>query len=277
MEQVVNGTKGKIRGTIKVPGDKSISHRGVLLGSISEGMTEIDGFLMGEDCLSTVKCVQQLGIDIKIDASRRLKVFGKGLLGWQEPKEVLDVGNSGTTTRLMLGLLSGHAFHSVIKGDASLNSRPMARVTHPLRLMGAVIDGREKGTKAPLSIRGGDLQAISYQSPVSSAQVKSAILFAGLYAEGITAVEEPTKSRDHSERMLYSFGAEISSQDNRSLVKGFPRLKGQKIIVPGDISSAAFFMVAAAIIPNSELMLENIGINPSRTGIIDVLKKMEQK
>ncbi|MEL7565131.1 MAG: 3-phosphoshikimate 1-carboxyvinyltransferase [Dehalobacterium sp.] len=277
MDEVIKGTRGSIKGTITVPGDKSISHRGVLLGSIAEGLTEITGFLMGEDCLSTVKCVQQLGINVEIEAPGRLKVFGKGLFGWKEPAEVLDAGNSGTTMRLLLGLLSGHSFHSVIKGDASLSIRPMARVVNPLRLMGAVIDGREKSNKAPLSIRGGNLHAISYQSPVSSAQVKSAILFAGLYAEGNTTVEEPAKSRDHSERMLLSFGAEIASQEKKSSVKGLPRLMGQKITVPGDISSAAFFMVAAAIMPNSELVLENIGINPSRTGIIDVLKKMGAK
>lgn len=277
MEEVIKGTRGRIRGEITVPGDKSISHRGVLLGSIAEGITEIKGFLMGEDCLSTVKCVQQLGINVEIDAPGRLKVFGKGIFGWKEPSEVLDAGNSGTTMRLLLGLLSGHSFHSIIKGDASLSNRPMGRVVNPLRLMGAVIDGREEATKAPLSIRGGNLHALSYQSPVSSAQVKSAILLAGLYAEGITTVAEPVKSRDHSERMLLSFGAESSSQNNKSSVKGLPRLIGQKIAVPGDISSAAFFMVAAAIMPNSELILENIGINPSRTGIIDVLKKMGAK
>ncbi|MGI6629132.1 MAG: 3-phosphoshikimate 1-carboxyvinyltransferase [Bacillota bacterium] len=264
-------------GSIMVPGDKSISHRAVLLGSIAEGTTEIKGFLMSEDCLSTVKCIQKLGIHVEILGPGRLKVLGKGLFGWQEPREVLEAGNSGTTMRLLLGLLSGQDFHSIITGDASLNNRPMGRVVHPLRMMGASIDGREQGKKAPLAVRGGNLQGIHYRSPVASAQVKSALLLAGLYANGTTIVEEPVKSRDHSERMLRSFGAEIIEEGVKVSIKGLPRLSGQKIIVPGDISSAAFFMVLAAITPKSELIVENLGINPSRTGIIDILKKMGAK
>lgn len=277
MEEIIKGTNRKIQGNIKVPGDKSISHRSVLLGSIAEGITEVEGFLMGEDCLSTVDCVRKLGIDVTVRPSGQLTIHGKGLLGWKEPLEVLDAGNSGTTLRLILGLLAGQPFHSIIKGDASLSSRPMGRVVKPLSLMGAVIDGRENGNKAPLGIRGGNLHPISYSSPVASAQIKSALLLAGLYAEGTTTVEEPEKSRDHTERMLSSFGAKILSQDKKSSVQGFPELRGQKIIVPGDISSAAFFMVAAAITPGSELILEHVGINPTRKGIIDVLQKMGGK
>lgn len=277
MEEIMKGMSGRIRGTITVPGDKSISHRAVLLGSIAEGITDIEGFLMGEDCLSTIDCVRKLGIQVEMDAPGRVKVFGKGLFGWKEPLEVLDAGNSGTTMRLLLGLLAGQDFHSVLKGDGSLSNRPMGRVVQPLRRMGTFIDGREQGTKAPLAVRGGKLQPLSYQSPVSSAQVKSAVLLAGLYAEGVTAVQEPAKSRDHTERMLLSFGAETVSQDNQSSVQGLPRLFGQKIKVPGDISSAAFFLVAAAITPKSELTVENMGINPSRTGIIDILQKMGAK
>ncbi|HHT63382.1 MAG TPA: 3-phosphoshikimate 1-carboxyvinyltransferase [Clostridia bacterium] len=279
-EAVVISIKNKnkrITGSIMVPGDKSISHRAVLLGSIAEGTTEIKGFLMSEDCLSTVKCIQKLGIHVEILGPGRLKVLGKGLFGWQEPREVLEAGNSGTTMRLLLGLLSGQDFHSIITGDASLNNRPMGRVVHPLRMMGASIDGREQGKKAPLAVRGGNLQGIHYRSPVASAQVKSALLLAGLYANGTTIVEEPVKSRDHSERMLRSFGAEIIEEGVKVSIKGLPRLSGQKIIVPGDISSAAFFMVLAAITPKSELIVENLGINPSRTGIIDILKKMGAK
>ncbi|ATW24103.1 3-phosphoshikimate 1-carboxyvinyltransferase [Candidatus Formimonas warabiya] len=274
MNEVIKGISGKIQGTLSVPGDKSISHRAVLLGSIAEGRTEIEGFLMGEDCLSTVACVRKLGIEVETLAPGQLHVFGKGLFGWQEPREILDAGNSGTTMRLMLGLLAGHPFHAVMKGDASLSSRPMARVVDPLRAMGARIDGRNEGKNAPLSIRGGNLHPITYSSPVSSAQVKSAVLLAGLFTEGETTVIEPAKSRDHTETMLASFGAQVKTTGCISTVKGLPRLKGEKIMVPGDISSAAFFLVAAAITPGSELMLKNIGVNPSRTGIIDVLKRM---
>ncbi|MGI6678847.1 MAG: 3-phosphoshikimate 1-carboxyvinyltransferase [Dehalobacterium sp.] len=277
MEELIKGSNKKIQGKIKIPGDKSISHRTVLLGSIAKGTTEVEGFLMGQDCLNTVDCVQKLGIDIIVHPSGKLTIYGKGLRGWKEPLEVLDAGNSGTTFRLLLGLLAGQSFHSIIKGDDSLSSRPMERVVKPLTLMGATIDGREKATKAPLAIRGGNLHSITYSSPVASAQVKSAVLLAGLYTDGITTVHEPEKSRDHTERMLKSFGAEISLQDKTSSVRGFPELEGQKIIVPGDISSAAFFMVAAAITPGSEILLEHVGINPTRKGIIDVLQKMGAK
>jgi 3-phosphoshikimate 1-carboxyvinyltransferase len=274
MKKSVASQRKGIRGKIVVPGDKSISHRSVLLGSIAEGMTEIEGFLMSEDCLRTVNCIQKLGINVEIPAPGHLHVFGKGLFGWQEPREILNAGNSGTTMRLMLGLLSGQSFHSIICGDASLCNRPMSRIVQPLRMMGANIDGRENGEKAPLAVRGGILHGINYQSPVASAQVKSALLFAGLYAEGITTIEEPAQSRDHSERMLLSFGAKIKADRLKSSIIGQPRLTGQKISIPGDISSAAFFLVLAAITPNSELMIENLGINPSRTGIIDVLRRM---
>lgn len=274
MERYVNKINGKLSGEVIVPGDKSISHRAAMFGAIANKNTEIEGFLMGEDCLSTVACMQDLGIEINVKKPGSLIVKGMGLDGLREPMKVLDVGNSGTTTRLLMGILSGQEFHSVLKGDHSLSSRPMGRVTEPLKLMGSKIDGREGGTKAPLAIRGGNLNPITYQSPVASAQVKSALILAGLYAQGKTTVIEPARSRDHTERMLKSFGAEILTTDNSVSVLGLPQLEGQKITVPGDISSAAFFMVAACIVPHSEVNLLNVGINPTRTGIIDILIRM---
>jgi len=262
-----------LKGKIEVPGDKSISHRGVMFGAIAEGTTEIHNFLMGEDCLSTIACFRQMGIDIDVE-DEKVIVQGKGLYGLQEADNVLDVGNSGTTTRLMIGILAGQKFNSVINGDASIRKRPMGRVTKPLKLMGAQIMGREEDTKAPLAIKGGNLKPFEYNSPVASAQVKSAIILAGLYTEGFTKVTEPEKSRDHTERMLKAFGAELEVEGLSVTVKGGGKLTGQKIEVPGDISSAAFFLVAGAIIPGAEVLVENVGINPTRDGVIEVLKNM---
>lgn len=263
-----------LRGDVQIPGDKSISHRAVMFGAIAKGKTKIENFLTGEDCLSTISCFQKMGVDI-IQEGDSVIVHGRGFEGLQEPKHILDVGNSGTTTRLMLGILAGLPFHFAIIGDDSIAKRPMDRVTVPLRKMGAKIDGRENGRYTPLSLRGGELSGIHYSSPVASAQVKSAILLAGLRAEGVTTVNEPHKSRDHTERMLQAFGVELE-EDNRSVsIRGGQTLQATDVYVPGDISSAAFFLVAGAIVPNSEITLKNVGVNPTRTGIIDVLKNMK--
>ncbi|MGM0873983.1 MAG: 3-phosphoshikimate 1-carboxyvinyltransferase [Bacillota bacterium] len=263
-----------LAGTVEVPGDKSISHRAVMFGAIAEGRTEISNFLMGADCLSTVSCFRKMGVSIDI-LEGLVTVEGKGLDGLVEPSEILDVGNSGTTTRLMMGILAGTPFHSCIIGDESIARRPMSRVTKPLKMMGATIDGREDGQFTPLAIRGGDLHGLNYESPVASAQVKSAILLAGLRTnQEETTVTEPHKSRDHTERMLRAFGVEVKEDATTATVRGGQSLTATNIFVPGDISSAAFFLVAGAIVPNSEITLKNVGINPTRTGILDVLKMM---
>ncbi len=262
----------KIQGKIQVPGDKSISHRAVMLASISKGKSTVEGFLPGEDCLSTVECCRGLGIEIKQEGTF-LEVQGKGLDGLREPENLLDAGNSGTTMRLLSGILSGQNFLSVMTGDGSLRKRPMARIANPLRQMGAKIDGRADGKLAPLIIRGGNLQAIDYTLPVPSAQVKSAILLAGLYAEGETIVREEFLSRDHTERMLQFFGGNLERREGSVFLKK-SELYGQLVKVPGDISSAAFFIAAAAAMPGAHLTIEDVGLNPTRTGIIDVLREM---
>lgn len=262
-----------LNGTIHVPGDKSISHRAVMLGAIANGTTKISNFLTGEDCLSTIDCFRKMGVSITQNGSE-VVVEGKGVNGLQEPKEILNVGNSGTTTRLLLGILASCPFHACLIGDESIAKRPMARVTKPLRMMGAHIDGRDHGNYTPLSIRGGSLEAIQYESPVASAQVKSAILLAGLHARGTTSVTEPHQSRDHTERMVRLFGGEVVVDGVTVSVTGSQQLTATSIYVPGDISSAAFFLVAGAIVPNSEIVLKNVGLNPTRTGIINVLQQM---
>lgn len=263
-----------LRGEIEIPGDKSISHRAVMFGAIANGKTEIANFLMGEDCLSTVDCFRKMGVDIEVKEGS-VTVKGNGYEGLKEPVDILDVGNSGTTTRLMLGILAGTDFHSCIIGDESIARRPMSRVTNPLRLMGAKIDGRNDGDFTPLSVRGTELKGIEYNSPVASAQVKSAILLAGLKTNNeLTVVDEPHKSRDHTERMLRAFGVEVLEEGTKVSIRGGQTLKSTSVFVPGDISSAAFFLVAGAIVPNSEIVLKNVGINPTRTGIIDVLVQM---
>ncbi|MDK2823676.1 MAG: 3-phosphoshikimate 1-carboxyvinyltransferase [Clostridia bacterium] len=274
MDLRIKQTK-KLQGTLTVPGDKSISHRAIMLGAIATGTTEVTGFLMGQDCLSTVDCFRKLGINIAIDNSR-VKIEGKGLDGLKEPVDILDVGNSGTTIRLISGILAGQDFTSFLTGDQSIRKRPMARITKPLTEMGAEIIGRQNGNLAPLAIKGGNLKKIKYTTPVASAQVKSSILLAGLYAEGWTEITEPIKSRNHTELMLKSFGAQVEEDDitNTVRVKGRPELVGGEIKVPGDISSAAFFLTAGAIIPEGSLTITNVGLNPTRTGIIDVLEEM---
>ncbi|TCN23049.1 3-phosphoshikimate 1-carboxyvinyltransferase [Mesobacillus foraminis] len=262
-----------LHGTISVPGDKSISHRAVMFGSIAGGVTTVENFLPGEDCLSTIACFRKLGVTIRQDGTR-VTVNGAGLEGLQEPDGILDVGNSGTTIRLMMGILAGRPFHSVLIGDHSIGKRPMTRVTNPLKSMGASISGRKGAEFTPLSITGGNLEGIEYKLPVASAQVKSAILLAGIQAKGDTTVVEPEKTRDHTERMIRMFGGEVRTDGNAITVHGGQTLTGTHVNVPGDISSAAFFLAAGAIVRDSRIELKNVGLNPTRTGIIDVLCEM---
>ena len=267
-----------LSGTITIPGDKSISHRALMLGAIAEGETIIEGLLLGEDPRSTAKCFRAMGANISELNTERVVVRGVGLGNLQEPVDVLDAGNSGTTMRLMLGLLASHSDRLfVVTGDDSLRSRPMSRVVKPLQQMGATIWGRKQNSLAPLAVRGQQLKPKHYLSPIASAQVKSCVLLAGLMVEGKTTVTEPALSRDHSERMLQAFGAtlEINPELNSVTLIGKPKLTGQKVIVPGDISSAAFWLVAAAIVPGSELLITNVGVNPTRTGILEALEMME--
>ncbi len=259
---------------MRVPGDKSISHRAVMLGSLAEGLTEVENFLTGEDCLATMKCFREMGVSFQGPHNGKLTISGLGLRGLREPHRVMDAENSGTTMRLMAGILAGQPFFSVITGDESLSARPMGRVVGPLTRMGASIMGRNGNTLAPLAIRGGNLKAIDYQSPVASAQVKSSVILAGLFAEGWTYVTEPSKSRDHTERMLNYMGAGVEVRGNRVGVLGGSTLRGGKITVPGDISSAAFLMVAAAVTPDSDLIIREVGTNPTRDGIIEALRLM---
>lgn len=264
-------------GRVRIPGDKSISHRALMLGALAEGETTIEGLLLGEDPRSTAACFRALGAEISELNTDQVTVRGIGIGNLQEPIGVLDAGNSGTTLRLMLGILASHPDRFfTITGDDSLRSRPMGRVVKPLTLMGAQIWGRRDNTLAPLAVRGQALKPIHYQSPIASAQVKSCILLAGLMTEGQTTVSEPALSRDHSERMLRAFGAEVIVDPDTisATVVGPAKLHGQRVIVPGDISSAAFWLVAAAIVPGSDLTIENVGINPTRTGILDVLHQM---
>ena len=262
-----------LKGEMRVPGDKSISHRSVFFGSIAEGTTEVTGFLEGEDNLSTISAFRLMGVDIKRDAGRVI-INGKGFEGLREPSDIIDAGNSGTTTRLLTGLLSSLPFFSVITGDASLRARPMKRVVEPLLKMGASIAGRKDASLLPLAITGRKLKGIRFESPIASAQIKSAILLAGLSADGETVVIEPEKSRDHTERMLRLFGADLKVDGNAVSVRSTNALTGCKIDVPGDISSAAFFIVGAALTGASELVIRDVGLNPTRFGIIDILKKM---
>lgn len=265
--------KPSLGGTIEVPGDKSISHRSIMFGALAEGTTTIRHFLKGEDCLSTIDCFRKLGVQID-ETKDEIIVHGAGWDGLKEPSAILDTGNSGTTTRLMLGILAGRPFHSVMIGDESIGKRPMDRVTVPLALMGADIAGRDNGRFTPLSIRGKKLNTVEYKLPVASAQVKSAVLFAALQADGESVIIEPEATRDHTEKMIEQFGGSIRREGDRIIVQGGQSFKGTDVYVPGDISSAAFFMVAAAITPNSEVVLENTGLNETRTGIIDVFKQM---
>lgn len=265
---------GALSGELAVPGDKSISHRAAILGAIADGHTYIKGFLEGEDCLRTLMCLSSLGVEVEKVQPGDYIIHGKGLTGLQEPDNILDVGNSGTTIRLLTGLLASRPFISILSGDDSIRSRPMDRVIVPLTQMGATIFGRHNNKLAPLFVKGSKLQGINYRLPVASAQVKSAILLAALGGEHETCVQEPLRSRDHTERMLSAFGANISVTEQSIKVAPQESLIPQEITVPGDISSAAFFMVAACIVPGSDIILKNVGVNPTRTGIITALKAM---
>ncbi|MEB3337386.1 MAG: 3-phosphoshikimate 1-carboxyvinyltransferase [Leptolyngbyaceae bacterium] len=266
-----------LQGCIRVPGDKSISHRALMLGAIASGETQIQGLLLGEDPRSTASCFRALGTEISDLNTEQVRIQGIGLGQLQEPGDILNAGNSGTTLRLMMGLLASHPGRFfTVTGDESLRSRPMSRVVRPLQQMGAQIWGRKGSSLAPLAIQGQVLKPIHYQSPIASAQVKSCILLAGLMVEGETTVTEPALSRDHSERMLQAFGAELKiDPDTHSVtVVGPARLQGQTVVVPGDISSAAFWLVAASIVPDSNLLVENVGVNPTRTGVLEALALM---
>ena len=263
----------RLRGELTVPGDKSISHRAVMFGSLAQGTTRITHFLEGADCLSTISCFRKMGVDIERNASEIL-VHGKGLHGLSAPSEILDVGNSGTTTRLISGILAGQSFTSELNGDASIQSRPMKRIMTPLQSMGADIVSIKGNGCAPLRITGKSLQAVHYQSPVASAQVKSCVLLAGMYADGITRVTEPVLSRNHTEIMLNYLGARVTSQGTTASIEPEPVLKAREIQVPGDISSAAYFIAAGLLTPNSEILLKNVGINPTRAGLLKVCMDM---
>lgn len=274
MTKTLMTTLENIHHTLTVPGDKSISHRAIMLGSIANGLTTVTGFLRADDCLSTIKIMRQLGVKIT-DDGHQITIEGKGIEGLQAPEESLDAGNSGTTMRLLSGLLAGQPFQSVLTGDASLSKRPMGRVMNPLASMGADIKGHEGTELPPLTINPvKKLTAIDYIMPVASAQVKSAILLAGLQAEGTTTITEKEVSRNHTEEMLEQFGATIQVVDNVISLQGGQSLTGQAIDVPGDISSAAFFIVAGLILPNSRIELKNVGINETRSGIIEVIQAM---
>ena len=263
----------KLQGEITVPGDKSISHRAVMFGSLAKGTTRITHFLQGADCLSTISCFQKMGIEIE-NTPEEILIHGKGLYGLSTPAEVLDAGNSGTTTRLISGILAAQNFNVTLTGDASICKRPMKRIITPLSMMGAKITSKNGNDCAPLLIEGTSLTGIHYNSPVASAQVKSSVLLAGLYAEGSTSITEPFLSRNHTELMLSAFGATVTSKDTTATILPHPDLHGLEINVPGDISSAAYFIAAGMIVPNSEILIKNVGINPTRDGILKVALEM---
>jgi len=275
--ELVLEKNNKLRGNIFVPGDKSISHRSLILGSIAQGETRIYNFLNSLDCLKTLECMQALGAEIELGKDNSAKIKGEGLYGLQEPKDILDVGNSGTTIRLLTGLLSGQNFYSVLNGDVSIRKRPMKRVVEPLRLMGADIGGRKDGQFAPLSVRGNKLNPLHYTLPVASAQVKTALLLAGLYITGGTIIKEPLPTRDHTEKMLEIMQADLKISPSEIKVMGGKELRGTDIFIPGDISSAAYFIAAASILKDSQITIRQVGVNPTRTGIIEILKKMGTK
>lgn len=263
----------KLHGKLTIPGDKSISHRAVMFGALAQGTTRITHFLEGADCLSTISCFQAMGIHIQKNKDKVL-VEGKGLHGLQAPLDILDVGNSGTTTRLISGILAGQDFNSRLTGDASICQRPMGRIITPLSLMGAQITSQNQNGCAPLTIQGGHLHGIHYQSPVASAQVKSCVLLAGMYADAPTSVTEPVLSRNHTELMLNYFGAQVTSKGTTAAILPQPDLKARDITVPGDISSAAYFIAAGLLVPGSEILLCNVGINPTRDGLLRVCQAM---
>lgn len=264
----------KISGEIRVPGDKSVSHRSIMFGSIAEGTTHVSGFLEGEDSLNTLRAFQSMGVEIEGPVDGKVTIHGVGMHGLKQPATILEMGNSGTSMRLLSGLLSGQTFDLELSGDASLTKRPMKRVTDPLALMGAQVDTAEGG-RPPLKIHGGSkMKGIHYDMPMASAQVKSCLLLAGMYAEGETSVVEPAPTRDHTERMLTAFGYPVKTEGNRMSLQGGGKLTACDIDVPTDISSAAFFMVMGAIAKDADILIKHVGINPTRTGVIDILKLM---
>lgn len=269
----LNKTTNQLVGTLAVPGDKSISHRSIIFGSLATGITEITNFLTGEDCLTTITAFRAMGVDIE-QTGERVIIRSKGYHELKEPNVPIDLGNSGTTARLLLGILSGLDFHTTLFGDQSLTKRPMDRINDPLREMGALIDGREQGKYLPIAVRGQVLQPITFRPKVKSAQVKSGVLLAGLLAEGETTVIETTKTRDHTENMLQAFGAEVNVNGLAITIKGQQSLRGTAIQVPGDISSAAFFIVAALLVKDSEITIKDVGLNVTRTGILDAIETM---
>ena len=265
---------GAVNGDIRVPGDKSISHRSIMLGSLAEGVTRVTGFLEGEDSLATLAAFRAMGVEIDRPGPGEVVINGVGMHGLKKPDSILDLGNSGTSIRLLSGLLAGQAFDVTMVGDESLSKRPMRRVTNPLSSMGAEIDATEAGTP-PLHVHGGKaLKGIHYDMPVASAQVKSSVLLAGLYAEGTTSVTEPAPTRDHTERMLNGFGYQVSREGNKISLQGGGKLTATDVDVPADISSAAFFLVAASITPGADLIIRHVGINPTRIGVINILCAM---
>lgn len=272
MQRIIASPGRELAGRMRVPGDKSISHRALMLGAIAEGQTRITGFLAGEDCLATMAALRQLGVTIDATDIDSVIVNGAGLHGLQQSQAALDMGNSGTGMRLLAGILAGQAFESVLTGDASLRKRPMERIAAPLRAMGAVVETTDG--RPPLTIRGGALRALDYASPVASAQVKSAILLAGLYASGTTRVTEPGISRDHTERMLRTFGVRASAADRVATVTGPALLRGCDVAVPGDLSSAAFVLGAGCLAAGDGIVIDHVGVNPTRTGVLDVLALM---
>ena len=263
----------QLKGEVTIPGDKSISHRAIMFGSLAEGTTEVTNFLQGADCLSTIACFRKMGIEIE-NTPERIVIHGKGLSGLHAPSDVLDAGNSGTTTRLISGILAAQPFEAILTGDASIRKRPMRRIIEPLSMMGADIMSINGNDCAPLRIAGRPLHSIHYHSKIASAQVKSAILLAGLYADDVTKVTEPAVSRNHTEIMLNYFGASVTSEGTTVSVCPNPVLRGQKIGVPGDISSAAYFIAAGLLVPGAEVLIRNVGINPTRDGIIKVAQAM---
>ena len=265
-------TRG-FKGEVTIPGDKSISHRAIMFGSLAEGTTIVENFLKGADCLSTIDCFRKLGVSIE-ETGQQIRIQGKGLHGLTKPEGILDTGNSGTTTRLISGILSGQSFETTLTGDASIQKRPMGRIIEPLSQMGASIESVKGNDCAPLRIQGRPLHGIHYTTKVASAQVKSAILLAGLYADSPTSVTEPALSRNHSELMLGYFGADVQSSGTTATIQPNPRLQGQKVCVPGDISSAAYFLAAGCITPDSEILIRNVGTNPTRDGMLKVMEMM---
>ncbi|MFN2166810.1 MAG: 3-phosphoshikimate 1-carboxyvinyltransferase, partial [Anaerolineae bacterium] len=267
-------TGGRLHGRVSVPGDKSISHRALLLGAIAEGPSRVEGFLPSADCQATLQAIRALGIDVEAQSPAQLLIHGQGLYGLQEPTDVIDCVRSGTTMRLLAGLLAGQPFTSVLSGDAQLRRRPMKRIVEPLRRMGATILGRDGGRLAPLTIQGGDLCGMDYALPVASAQLKSCLLLAGLYASEPTVLHEPGPARDHTERMLSAMGSDLQVCGGDLCLSPGRALQAIDTQVPGDFSSAAFLMVAALLVPDSEIVIEHVGINPTRTGLLDVLRDM---